>query len=94
MRRLRTLALVTALLGTLLCGYEGFVYVRERSAGDACVDGGGSFDYDHLSCDYSANHPFVRYSLRHPHSLAFFVAGLSAIFTSAGVLVILKRRLR
>lgn len=41
-------------------------YLWEQSAVDACLDGGGSWNYATAACDASHNHPFVPFSARHP----------------------------
>jgi hypothetical protein len=40
--------------------------VHEWIVVDRCLDQGGSFDYARMTCDQSANHPFVSYAERHP----------------------------
>ncbi|MFB9888043.1 hypothetical protein [Balneatrix alpica] len=38
---------------------------QEFMAVDACLDAGGSFDYQQLVCDHQANHPFIPFGARH-----------------------------
>ena len=53
------LLLVLPLLG-LTChyGYEAYLV-------DACLDSGGSFDFEAMSCDAMASHPPIPYWRRH-----------------------------
>ncbi|GGO77269.1 hypothetical protein GCM10011348_06400 [Marinobacterium nitratireducens] len=57
-------------IGLLLLVLPGLVmmgaYMFEQSAVDACLDGGGSWNYDAGACDSTGNHPFVPFSARHP----------------------------
>ncbi len=41
-------------------------FMLEQSAVDACLDGGGAWNYGSGACESAGNHPFVPFSARHP----------------------------
>lgn len=59
---LRIGLLLLILPGILLMGS----YLYELSQVDACLEGGGSWNYPEAFCDREARHPFVPFMVRHP----------------------------
>ncbi|NVK41253.1 MAG: hypothetical protein HWE39_08410 [Oceanospirillaceae bacterium] len=57
-------------IGLLLLVLPGLAmmvgYLLEQSAVDACLDGGGSWNYAAGACDSTDSHPFIPFSSRHP----------------------------
>jgi hypothetical protein len=87
------LGVALVLLGSLLIGIVAVSYVREFLAVDSCLDGGGSFDYSRMECDHQSNHPFIRYSVRHPS--AEFIATFGGLIAVGGLALVVwcfKRR--
>ncbi|WP_293266906.1 hypothetical protein [Neptunomonas sp.] len=41
-------------------------YMYEQSLVSSCLDQGGSFNYELLTCDQDNNNPFIPYMARHP----------------------------
>ena len=78
------------LLGIVLVGAVAVSYAREFVAVDSCLDAGGSFDYSRMECDYRANHPYIRYSVRHPW--AEFVAASGGLIAVGGLALVLWLR--
>lgn len=60
------------------------IYVNEAITVDACLDMGGSFNYETMTCDFEKSHPYVPFSTRHPrlfkHAGVGFIVGM-LIFT-------------
>ncbi|PIE20717.1 MAG: hypothetical protein CSA61_00700 [Neptuniibacter caesariensis] len=42
------------------------VFYMDQAAVDACLDQGGSYNYDLAECDQNAQHPFKPLMARHP----------------------------
>ena len=66
----------TALLAATLCVplRAGLIYLREADAVDRCLDMGGSFNYETMTCDFQKSHPYVPFNQRHPK-----------LFTTSGI---------
>lgn len=80
------------LLGTFLIGAVAISYAREFRAVDSCLDSGGSFDYSRMECDHQSNHPFIRYSERHPS--AEFIAASGGLVAVGGLALMIWQRKR
>jgi hypothetical protein len=86
------LGVALALLGTFLIGIVAVSYAKEFLAVDSCLDSGGSFDYSRRECDHQSNHPFVRYSERHP--AAELIAASGALVAIGGLTLMIWQRKR
>jgi len=77
-------ALLALAIAPLCCFiFVGQRFLHEERIVDDCLSAKhGSFDYSTMSCDTNENHPYVPYSVRHPHD------GLIA-WVSPSVLVLL-----
>jgi hypothetical protein len=69
------IGLISIVLGTVLLGAVVVPFTREFFAVDACLDGGGSFDYAVGMCDHQKNHPFVPFTARHQAATPTGVTG-------------------
>jgi hypothetical protein len=49
-------------------------FISEYRASDACLDAGGSFNYEALECDRQSTHTFVPFVERHASTWLFVVA--------------------
>jgi hypothetical protein len=88
--RVKTLILLVLIApAVLLLG----LFVREWFQVDACLDGGGSFDYTTMTCDHAELHPYIPFLARHraftilvliSTCLALFVAWLGRSQFSSG----------
>ena len=45
----------------------GIIYLRESVAVDDCLDMGGSFNYETMTCDFEKSHPYMPFEIRHPN---------------------------
>jgi hypothetical protein len=65
------------------------IYVSEAVAVDDCLDVGGSFNYETMTCDFERSHPYVPFSARHPglfrQSGVCFIMGM-VLFTGTMLL--------
>jgi hypothetical protein len=65
------------------------IYVSEAVAIDDCLDMGGSFNYETMTCDFETSHPYVPFSARHPglfrQSGLCFIMGM-VVFTGTMLL--------
>ena len=90
MMRIIRIALLAAALYMPL--RAGLIYLGESVAVDNCLDMGGSFNYETLTCDFEKSHPYVPFDARHPN--IFKTAGLcfiTGIVLFAGTWLFLKR---
>lgn len=69
------------------------IYICEAVAIDDCLDMGGSFNYETMTCDFEKSHPYVPLSARHPGLFGkaglCFVVGMAA-FT--GTMIFPRRK--
>jgi len=72
--------------GLVIASAEAYPYLRQQVAVDACLDRGGSFDYEHEVCDLQRSH--AKHSV--PLNSAAVGAGLG--ITVASAIVMLLRR--
>lgn len=65
------------------------IYVSEAVAVDDCLDMGGSFNYEAMTCDFERSHPYVPFDARHPglfrQSGVCFIIGM-VVFTGTMLL--------
>lgn len=57
-------------------------YVRDWTAVDACLDAGGSFDYQRVRCDPAGSYPYVPFRHRHAELVeeaSWRVGGIAAL---------------
>ena len=66
--------LIVAGICGLLALWVAAPFVSEFVSVDGCLDSGGSYDYARGVCHHQANHPYVPYTQRHPHTLGTFSA--------------------
>lgn len=45
----------------------GLIYLGEAVAVDNCLDMGGSFNFENMTCDFDTSHPHVPFKIRHPN---------------------------
>lgn len=83
------IGLISIVLGSVLLLAVVVPYTRELFVVDACLDGGGSFDYAVGVCDHQKNHPFVPFTARHQAAMPAGVTGTVLVLVG---LFVWKRR--
>ena len=92
MMRIIRIALLAAALYMPL--RAGLIYLGDSVAVDNCLDMGGSFNYETMTCDFEKSHPYVPFDARHPN--IFKTAGLcfiTGIVLFAGTWLFPKRKI-
>lgn len=60
--RVKTLLIIVLIMpAVILAG----LYVRELYLVDACIDSGGSFNYETMTCNHAVLHPYVPFLARY-----------------------------
>ena len=72
-----------ALVGLAVLLFVAVPYAREFIQVDACLNGGGSYNYLAGTCDQSRTHPYSPYAQRHPRAASLALLGLG--LTIAGI---------
>jgi hypothetical protein len=89
---MRYLGVAMILIGIVLPAPAVVSYTSEFLAVDACLDGGGSYDYSRGECDHGSNHPYLPFSSRHPLLVGSFSALSFAGLAMVTIGAVLRRR--